>query len=223
MLEERGHKFVRYADDCNIYVKSPRAAERVMAGCIKFLEGKLKLKVNQKKSTTGSPVKLKFLGFSLYQVLNKIGIRIHEKSLKRLKDRLKAITNRKRGGSIREVLEEITRLMNGWIGYYCAADIKTHLKQISEWLRRRMRMLHWKRWKKIQTRVERLISLGVSKDKAWQWANTRIGYWRIAVSPILTTTLNNRYLEELGFPNLLKRYEQLRERFKRVDMMRGTC
>jgi hypothetical protein len=94
MLEQRGHKFVRYADDCNIYVKSSRAAERVMESCTKFLEGKLKLKVNRKKSTTGSPAMLKFLGFSLYRRKEGIGIRVHEKSLKRLKDRLKALTSR---------------------------------------------------------------------------------------------------------------------------------
>ena len=127
MLEERGHKFVRYADDCNIYVKSPRAAERVMAGCIKFLEGKLKLKVNRKKSTTGSPMELKFLGFSLYRRKREAGIRVHEKPLARLKEKLKAITSRKRGGTIEQILEEITRLINGWLGYYRVADIKNVL------------------------------------------------------------------------------------------------
>ena len=222
MLEERGHKFVRYADDCNIYVKSPRAAERVMAGCIKFLEGKLKLKVNRKKSTTGSPMKVKFLGFSLYGRKEGIGIRVHEKPLKRLKDRLKEMTSRKRGGTIEQILEEITRLINGWLGYYRMADIKTFLQRISEWLRRRIRQIYWKRWKRMRTRFENLIRLGVPRDKAWQWANTRKGYWRIAGSWILTTTINNRYLETLGFPNILKRYEELRELTKRLEILHGT-
>jgi group II intron reverse transcriptase/maturase len=223
MLEERGHKFVRYADDCNIYVKSPRAAERVMAGCIKFLEGKLKLKVNLKKSTTGSSVKLKFLGFSLYRRKKEIRIRVHEKTLKRLKDRLKAMTSRKRGGTIKNILLEIARLINGWLGYYRIADIKTYLERISEWLRRRTRQIFWKRWKQVRTRLDNLIRLGVPRDKAWQWANTRKGYWRIAGSLILTTTMTNRYLETLGFPNILKRYEELREMARRREMLRGTC
>ena len=225
MLEERGHKFVRYADDCNIYVKSPRAAERVMEGCIKFLEGKLKLKVNRKKSATGSPTKLKFLGFSLDQPKEAAEpqIRVHEKPLQRLKDRLKAMTSRRRRGTIEQILEEITRLMNGWLGYYSIADIRQYLERISQWLRRRLRQMYWKRWKQNRTRCENLIRLGVPGDKAWQWANTRKGYWRIAGSWILTTTMNNRYFETLGFPNIVKRYEELRERAERLEMLHGIC
>ena len=223
MLEERGHKFVRYADDCNIYVKSPRAAERVMEGCVQFLERKLKLKVNRKKSATGSPTKLKFLGFSLYRRKEGIGIRIHEKSSKRLKDRLKVMTSRKRGGSIEQILAEIARLLNGWLGYYRIADMRKYLERISEWLRRRIRQMYWKRWKQIKTRLENLIQLGVPRDKAWQWANTRKGYWRIAGSWILTTTLNNRYLETQGFPAILQRYDELRQRAKRLEILRGIC
>jgi group II intron reverse transcriptase/maturase len=223
MLEERGHKFVRYADDCNVYVKSARAAERVMEGCIKFLEGKLRLKVNRKKSATGSPTELKFLGFSLYEWKGKIGIRVHEKPFQRLIDRLKALTGRMRGGTIEQIITEITRLMNGWLGYYRLADMKKYLQRVSEWLRRRIRQLYWKRWKRIRTRYENLIKLGANRDKAWQWANTRKGHWCIARSWILTTTLTNRYFETLGFPNIVKRYEELRERVKRLEMLHGTC
>jgi group II intron reverse transcriptase/maturase len=223
MLEERGHKFVRYADDCNIYVKSPRAAERVMESCTKFLEKKLKLKVNRKKSSTGSPAKLKFLGFSLYRRKEGIRVRVHEKALGRLKARLKAMTSRKRGGRIEQILAEIQRLLNGWLGYYRIADMKKYLERISEWLRRRIRQLYWKRWKRNRTRYENLIRLGVSTDKAWQWANTRKGYWRIAGSVILTTTMTNRYFETLGFPNILKRYEELREQARRLEMLHRTC
>ena len=223
MLEERGHKFVRYADDCNIYVKNLRAAGRVMEGCIRFLEGKLKLKVNRKKSTTGSPIKLKFLGFSLYCWKGRIGIRVHEKPLERLKERLKAMTSRKRGGTIEQILAEITKFMNGWLGYYRMADMKKYLEGISEWLRRRMRQLYWKRWKRVRTRYENLIQLGVPRNKAWQWANSRKGYWCIAGSWILTTTMNNRYFEALGFPNIRKRYEELWKLSKRLEILHGTC
>jgi group II intron reverse transcriptase/maturase len=141
MLEERGHKFVRYADDCNIYVKSLRAAERVMEGCIRFLEGKLKLKVNRKKSTTGSPTKLKFLGFSLYTRAGKARIRVHEKTLKRFINKLREITSRKRNGTMERILKELTTLCRGWLGYYSIADLKWHISQITAWLRRRIRQM----------------------------------------------------------------------------------
>jgi group II intron reverse transcriptase/maturase len=222
MLEERGHKFVRYADDCNIYVKSRRAAERVMEGCVKFLEGKLKLKVNRKKSAVGSPVKLKFLGFSLYRSKEGVRIRVHEKPLKRLVERLKALTSRKRSGTIEGILEELTVLLQGWLGYYSIADIKMYLKWISEWLRRRIRQIYWKRWKRVRTRTVNLIQLGINQEQAIQWANTRKGYWRTAGSRILSTTLTNHYLESLGFPNLVKRYEELRARAQRLRMLHAT-
>jgi hypothetical protein len=219
MLEERGHKFVRYADDCNIYVKSRRAAERVMEGCVKFLEGKLKLKVNQKKSAVGSPLKLKFLGFSLYRSKEGVRIRAYETSLKRLWERLKTLTSRKRGGALEWLLRELTILITGWLGYYHIADMKKYLERVSEWLRRRIRQMYWKRWKRVRTRYENLIQLGVPRDKAWQWANTRKGYWRIAGSWLLTTTLTNQYLEAKGFPNLVKRYEELRARDQRLKLL----
>jgi group II intron reverse transcriptase/maturase len=222
MLEERGHKFVRYADDCNIYVKSRRAAERVMEGCIRFLEGKLKLKVNRKKSAVGSPLKLKFLGFSFYWSKEGVRIRAHEKSLKRLAERLKALTSRKRSGTIEEILEELTVLLQGWLGYYGIADMKAYLKRISEWLRRRIRQIYWKRWKRVRTRCENLIRLGVNREQAWQWANTRKGYWRTAGSGILNIALSNRYFEMLGFPNLVKRYEELRAGTRRLEMLHAT-
>jgi group II intron reverse transcriptase/maturase len=223
MLEARGHKFVRYADDCNIYVKSPRAAERVLSSCTKYLEGKLKLKVNSKKSSTDRPTKAKFLGFSLYRWGKEVGIRVHEKALNRLKDRLKEMTSRSRDGRIEQILNELTKLINGWLGYYRIADMKKYLQRISEWLRRRIRQLHWKRWKRIRTKHDNLIRFGVPEGKAWEWANTRKGYWCISGSWILTTTMNNCYLETLGFPNILKRYEELRERAKRVQLLHGIC
>jgi hypothetical protein len=145
----------------------------------------------------------------LYQVNGRIGIRVHEKSLKRLKERLKALTSRKRSGSMERILGEITRLVIGWLGYYCIADMRKHLQQLEEWLRRRIRQVFWKRWKRIRTRYENLIHLGTPKPKAWEWANTRKGYWRIAGSWILTGTLTNQYLESIGFPNMGKRYETL--------------
>ena len=121
MLENRGHKFVRYADDCNIYVKSRRAAERVMANCTKFLEGKLKLKVNRKKSQVGSPLRLKFLGFSMYKTGKKAGIRPHSKSIKRLKDKIRELTSRKQARSVELILKRLKKIYCGlaWLLFYC--------------------------------------------------------------------------------------------------------
>jgi group II intron reverse transcriptase/maturase len=222
MLEERGHKFVRYADDCNIYVKSRRAACRVMEGCVKFLEGKLKLKVNRKKSTVGSPLKLKFLGFSFYWSKEGVRIRVHEKPLKRLAERLKTLTSRKRSGTIEGILRELIVLLQGWLGYYSIADMKAYLGRLSAWLRRRMRQIYWKRWKGVRTRIENLMKLGVDREQAFQWANTRKGYWRTAGSGILNVALSNHYLEARGFPNLVKRYEELRTRDRRLQILHAT-
>jgi hypothetical protein len=152
-----------------------------------------------------------------------VSIRVHEKPLARLKERLKAITSRRRGGTVKQIFGEIARLLNGWVGYYRIADIRIFLERISAWLRRRIRQLHWKRWKRTKTRHENLIQLGIPADRAWQWANTRKGYWRTAGSWILTTTLSNRYLETLGFPDVLKWYGELRERDKRLELLHVTC
>ena len=180
-----------------------------MEGCIKFLEGTLKLKVNRKKSMTGSPTKLKFLGFSLYTRAGKARIRVHEKTLKRFINKLRELTSRKRNRTVEWILKELTTLCRGWLGYYSIADLKWHISQITAWLRRRIRQLFWKRWKQARTRFENLIQLGIGKDQAWPWANTRKGCWHTAGSWILTTSLTNQYLESLGFMNMAKYYEVL--------------
>lgn len=209
MLEKRGHKFVRYADDCNIYVRSKRAAQRVMESASAYLEGKLKLKVNRVKSCTGSPLKLKFLGFSLYHVKEKVGIRVHAKSLKRFKDKLRELSSRKQGKSIQGILQRLKRYTVGWLGYYSTADMSKIICRLNQWLRRRIRQIFWKQWKRISARQRNLVHLGVPQGKAWEWANSRLGYWRIAGSWILTTTLTNEYLESIGYDDISKRYEVL--------------
>ena len=209
MLESRGHKFVRYADDCNIYVKSRRAAERVMENCTKFLEGKLRLKVNREKSRVGSPLNLKFLGFSLYKVKQKVGIRPHQKSLKRFKDKIRELTSRKQGKSVAAILANLKRSTTGWLGYYAIADMKSKMQEFNEWTRRRIRQILWKQWKRIKARHDNLVKLGVDDRKAWEWANSRLGYWRVAGSWILSTSLTNERLAKLGYDDISKRYEAL--------------
>ena len=213
MLESRGHKFVRYADDCNIYVKSRRAAERVMANCTKFLEGKLKLKVNRKKSQVGSPLRLKFLGFSMYKTGKKAGIRPHGKSIKRFKDKIRELTSRKQARSVELILKRLKRYTVGWLGYYSIADMESRIKSLNEWIRRRIRQIYWKQWKKIKTKHDNLVKLGIDDENAWKWANSRKAYWRIADSHILAKSLTNKYLASVGYDDILERYKVLHSNY----------
>lgn len=209
MLDSRGHKFVRYADDCNIYVKSRRAAERVMANCTKFLEGKLKLKVNRKKSQVGSPLRLKFLGFSMYKTGKKAGIRPHGKSIKKFKDKIRELTSRKQARSVELILKRLKRYTVGWLGYYSIADMESRIKRLNEWIRRRIRQIYWKQWKKIKTKHDNLVKLGIDNENAWKWANSRKAYWRVADSHILAMSLTNKYLASVGYDDILERYKVL--------------
>jgi group II intron reverse transcriptase/maturase len=215
LLEERGHKFVRYADDCNIYLKSRRAAERVMESCVEFLEGKkMRLKVNQEKSAVGSPTKLKFLGFALYTRGDRSkGIRIHPKSVRRFKVRVKEITKRNRGRKFDSIVFELKQYTVGWLNYYGIADMKSLMAELNQWIRRRLRMYIWKQWKKISAKFKNLQKLGVSKQKAWEWANTRKRYWHTAGSFILSTTITNNLLDRRGYIDISKKYEVLHSNY----------
>ena len=208
-LEKRGHKFCRYADDSNIYVKSKRAGERVMASATKFLEEKLKLRVNRDKSAVDRPWKRKFLGFTFYQFYGKVGIRVHQKSTDKFKNKIKDITTRSSGKSMDYRMEKLKQCIIGWINYFRIADISKVTKELDEWTRRRVRMCFWKQWKRIKTKYDNLKRLGASEQKAWEYANTGKGYWRISNSPILSTTLTNTYLENIGYKSIHKRYKQV--------------
>lgn len=209
LLESRGHKFVRYADDCNIYVKSRRAAERVMVSCVKYLEGELKLKVNRRKSQVGSPLRLKFLGFSLCKIGKKTGIRPHGESVKRFKEKIRELTSRKQARPVELILKRIKVYTTGWLGYYAIADMDKLMKRCNEWIRRRIRQIYWKQWKRISARFANLKRLGVDKHKAWEWANSRKGYWRISGSWILHKSLTNEYLVSVGYDDIYQRYKAL--------------
>jgi RNA-directed DNA polymerase len=208
-LENRGHRFVRYADDCNIYVLSRKAGERVKKSITTFIENKLKLKVNQEKSAVDRPWKRKFLGFSF--TWNKDPkVRIAPQSMKKVKTKIREITSRKRPLSMEQRIKELNQYLTGWCGYFALADTPSIFQGLDEWVRRRLRMCLWKQWKKPKTKVKRLISLGVPKDKAYEWGNTRKGYWRIACSPILHRSLDNQYWKSNGLKNLIDRYKFLR-------------
>ena len=197
-LERRGHKFCRYADDCNIYVKSQKAGERVMTNISRFIEEELKLKVNQSKSAVDKPRNRKFLGFSFYPHKEGEKMRLHPKTLERIKMKIKAHTQRSKNQSIEERIRSLSSLIQGWVNYFRLADMKEHCQRLDEWMRRRLRMCIWKQWKKIKTKHDNLVKLGIETDKAWEYANTRKGYWHISHSPILSCTISNTYLEKEG-------------------------
>jgi RNA-directed DNA polymerase len=169
----------------------------VKAAVTKFIETKLKLKVNQAKSAVDRPWKRKFLGFSFS--VNK-----------EPKVRIRSITSRRKSMKMEERIKELNQYLIGWCGYLSLADTPSVLRELDSWIRRRLRMCLWKQWKKPKTKVKRLISLGMPKDKAFEWGNTRKGYWRIARSPILSRALNNQFWESNGLKSLTDRYNSLR-------------
>lgn len=205
-LTQRDLKFCRYADDANIYVKSKKSAERVMASITRFIEEKLKLKVNKEKSAVDRPWNLKFLGFSFYHKKGGTGIRVHPKPVDKFKQKLKEITGRNKSMSMEQRMEKLRQCIIGWANYFNMADMKKLAKTLDEWLRRRIRMCFWKQWKKIKTKHDNLVKLGISKTQAWEYANTRKSYWHTANSPILTRTLTNGYLKKIGFVSISERY-----------------
>lgn len=212
---KRGVKHIRYADDIVILTKSKRAAEHQLESSKQYLEGKLKLTMNIEKSKVVSVFaikRFKFLGFCLGKNGKGIYIRAHKESLAKAKQKLRAITKRNRGRNVRTIMAEITQYMKGWLGYYYIADMKRILKSWNEWLRRRLRMYIWKQWKKPKTRVKNLRILGISQDQAYQWGNTRLGYWRIAGSPVLKCSITNEKLVHAGYKDILQMYEQIRKK-----------
>ncbi|MHC1762563.1 MAG: group II intron reverse transcriptase/maturase [Negativicutes bacterium] len=205
-LTRRGLNFCRYADDANIYVRSKKAAERVMGSVTRFLEQELRLKVNQEKSAVDRPWKLKFLGFSFYAQKGGMRIRVHPASLKKFKEKLKEITRRSNAMSMEQRAEKLRQCIVGWVNYFGMADMKATAQALDEWLRRRIRMCFWKQWKKIRTKHDNLVKLGIGKQKAWEYANTRKSYWRSANSPILSRTLTTEHLRKIGFVTVAERY-----------------
>ena len=206
-LEKRGHRFCRFADDCNIYVKTKKAGKRVLESIKQLIEKKLKLKVNESKSAVDLVTRRKFLGFSFYFAKGGVEIRVHQKSYSRFKGKIREVTNRNTGISMEARLKKLGEITTGWVNYYGIAKGLVKLKEIEGWIRRRLRACIWKQWKKVKTRYRNLTKLGVPSWKAWEYANTRKGYWRISNSPIVSTTLGNKYLEQLGYKSITKRYQ----------------
>ena len=207
-LEQRGLRFVRYADDLVIFVKTRKAANRVKESVSNFIERELNLKVNRDKTQAVYMTKVKFLGFSFYQKKKKAGVRIHPKSLQKLKVKIKERTRRSDGIGETARIKRLNYMLRGWVNYYRIADAKSALEKIDKWMRRRIRMWYWKQWKRIRTRFKKLMLYGIPRPKAWEYANTRKGYWRISNSPILDKTLTNEELELKGYVSFSKQYQR---------------
>lgn len=208
-LERRGHRFVRYADDLIIFCKSKRSAKRALEKIIPFIENRLFLKVNRNKTVVDYVGKIKFLGFTFYQYKGKARVRIHPKAVAKMKRRIKELTARSNGMSNDSRINKIKSYIIGWINYFKIADMKNLLQDTDEWMRRRVRMIYWKQWKRVRTRFKMLQTLGIYKQKAWEYANTRKGYWRISNSPILSKSLNNDTLKKFGFTFFSDYYRQV--------------
>jgi RNA-directed DNA polymerase len=203
-LERRGHRFVRYADDCNIYVRSERAGHRVMKSISRFITRKLKLKVNQSKSKVGRPRECKFLGFRL------VGGKATKRSmapvaLTRFKERVRQLTRRTRGVTIRQMIEQLNRYLIGWRGYFGFCQTPSVLKELDSWIRRRLRSVAWKQWKRGKRRFAELRKRGVGKDLSAQTAGSPHGPWRISRSPALSYAFPNVCFDKLGLAKLIDR------------------
>lgn len=198
-LERRGHRFVRYADDLVIFCKSKRSASRTLTTILPFIENKLFLKVNHEKTVVSYVGKIKFLGFSFYKHKSGMRLRVHPKAIQKMKSNVKAFTSRSNGMGNEFRAMKMKRYIQGWINYFKIADMKILMNKTDEWMRRRIRMVYWKQWKKVKTKYKMLKQYGVNEWKAWEYANTRKGYWRISISPILSRSLDNQTLTNLGF------------------------
>jgi RNA-directed DNA polymerase len=200
-LERRGLRFARYADDSNIYVRSRRAGERVMASITKFITTKLKLKVNEQKSAVARPWERKFLGFS-FTWNREPKRRIAPKAVMRFKGKIREMTRRTRGVNVEKMAEELSRYLRGWIGYFGQSQTPSVLEDLEKWTRRRLRSVIWKQWKRGTVRFAELRKRGVGKDLAAKTAGSAHGPWRLAESPALHFALPNAYFDSLGIPRL---------------------
>jgi RNA-directed DNA polymerase len=199
-LEKRGHRFVRYADDCNIYVRSQKAGERVMTGIEKFLAKRLKLKVNKAKSAVAKPSVRKFLGFSF--IGRQPRRRIAPQAIARCKARIRELTRRAGGQSLSQVVKQLSRYLIGWRGYFGFCETPSVLRKLDQWIRRRLRAIVWKQWKHGRNRYTELRRRGVGRDLAAQTAGSPHGPWRLSNSPALAIALSNAFLTSLALPSL---------------------
>ena len=205
-LEKRGHRFVRYADDMMIFCKSRKAADRTLRHILPYIEGKLFLRVNREKTSVAHVRHVKFLGYGFYIYKGEGRLRVHPKSIQKFRDKIREVTGRSNGTGIEKRRTRLNQIVRGWLNYFKLADAKNLLARLDEWTRRRIRMVTWKRWKRVRTRFANLKRAGISAEQAWQWANTRKSYWRTANSPILKRALSNERFKRVGYLSLSELY-----------------
>lgn len=210
-LERRSHSFVRYADDIRIYVKSERAGHRVLDGITTFIEHRLKLKVNAGKSGIDSAFKRGLLGFGFFRRKGEVRVRIDSKAKKAMRARIRRLTSRTWGISMKVRMAALNRYIRGWTAYFALADTPSVFDEFDEWLRRRLRQVHWKQWPRVFTRYRKLRALGIPVDKAWQWAKSQKGAWRMAGSAPLQRALPNAYWVDLGLRGFSESYRSVRD------------
>ena len=210
-LDRRGLRFVRYADDGRIYVRSRRAGERVMESITRYIEQRLKLRVNREKSVVDRAMRRPLLGFGFFARGGEIKVRIDPKARVRAKDRLRRLTARTWGVPMERRIHAINRFTVGWTAYFALADTPSVFEELDEWLRRRLRQVRWKEWKRSPARRRNLIALGAPPDKAREWAATRKGPWRTAGSAPLQRTLTNGYWTSHGLRGFTDPYHRLRD------------
>ena len=199
-LDRRGHKFVRYADDCMILCKSKRGAKRTLENIIPFIENKLFLKVNQEKTAVSHINRVKYLGYTFFVVKGKCKLRLHKKSLAKMKERLRELTHRNNGMSNEMRIQKINQFIVGWSQYFKYAEMKNVVKSVDEWLRRRIRAIYWKQWKKVKTRYKMIRKYNLPEWKVHEFANCRKGIWRAAI--MLNSVLTNKEIAKLGYKSL---------------------
>lgn len=207
-LERRGHAFCRYADDCNIYVQSQKAGERVMASVTRFLEKRLKLKVNQGKSAVDRPSKRKFLGYSM-TANRQPRLKVSPQSIERLKNKLREVFRRGRGRSVRQTIEELTPILRGWMNYFKFAQVKGVFEELDGWIRRKLRCILWRQWKRTYTRAKNLMKRGIAKDRALKSAMNGRGPWWNSGASHMNEAYPKKYFDSLGLVSLLDYLRQI--------------
>ena len=203
-LERRGHRFVRYADDCMIFCKSRKSAERTLKNIIPFIEQKLFLKVNRKKTEVAYISNVKYLGYTFYRCKGKCRFRVHPKSVAKMRNKIRELTDRNRGISNAEREKKYQEYVRGWVNYFKLADMKKLLIETDKWARRRIRAVYWKQWKRVRTRYRILRKLKLEHWRAMELANSRCGYWRMA--EVLNTVITKKIIAKLGYTAMLDYY-----------------
>jgi RNA-directed DNA polymerase len=208
-IVSRGHRFVRYADDCMIFCKSKKSAVRTLENIMPYIEGKLFLKVNREKTKVAHISKVKYLGYSFYRYKGKCKMRVHPKSIAKMKAKLKELTSRSNGWGNEYRALKLKQFIRGWVNYFALADMKQLLRSTDEWLRRKIRAVYWKQWKKIKTRYRMIKKFGLPEWKVHELANCRKGIWRSAI--VLNSVLTNKVIASLGYMSMADYYLKICE------------